>query len=286
MSGEQRVAQYLAEANPHSQGKFNWDPVRMAELLALYPGLDPEEFVLHCLAAAVAGGASQFHLHKRGTSTVLRWNGQPLSSEDLDNLGPQGDARRASLALAVNAAARLGRVQLSGAGGTLDIEPGQPCRRLARSQSESRLELVRTRWWYALTPSPSPALLRARAAYAPLETNISLPIKVTKVPWAVRWGRLPRLPCQPRQWIEKGVTSWGVGCAFPGQGRWTVVIGGISYSHPALWPRLDVIWWSSVFPLDLTRSQLVQGEQLARWQAWVKQTDWPLTALGAWPDAP
>ena len=148
----ERVDQLLAEANPHSQGKFSWDPVRMAELLALYPSLDPEDFVLHCLAAAVAGGATQFNLRKRGTSTVLSWNGLPLNPEDLDGLGPQGDTRQAALSLALNAAARLGRVQLSGAGGTLDIQPGRACRRLPDPCSENRLELVRSRWWYALAP--------------------------------------------------------------------------------------------------------------------------------------
>ena len=106
MSGDERVEQYLSEAQPHSQGEFSWDGLRMAQLLSLYAELDPYRYALHALAAAVAGGATFFDSRVRGASTLLKWDGQ---APDLDSLGPQGDTRHAALTLALYAAAKLGR---------------------------------------------------------------------------------------------------------------------------------------------------------------------------------
>ena len=284
MSGEKRIEKYLAEARPHSQGEFTWDALRMAQLLSFYAELDPHSYVLHCLAAAVAGGASFFELRARGTCTTLRWDGRPLLAGDLEHLGPQGDKRQAALGLALYAASRLGRVRLLVEGGCLEFDSRSGWRSRPSTGNANLFEVTLSQWWLAFAPSPALARLRAAGRYAPLRLNIKLPVPQV-VNWAVRWGELERPPCRTSEWDSLATSDWGIGCAFPGEGRWTMVVDGVGYSVPGAWPHLDVLWWGE-FPLDLERAQLIQGQELQSWKVWLALQLCPITGARRWPGVP
>jgi hypothetical protein len=284
MSGDQRIEKYLSEAQPHSQGAFTWDALRMAQLFSLYAELDPHNYVLHCLAVAVLGGASFFELRARGTSTTLRWDGKPILASDLEQLGPQGNDRQAALGLALSAAARLGRVSLSVQGGCLEFDPRAGWRNRPAQGEWNGLKVTLSQWWLAFAPSPALARLRSSGRYAPLSLNVRLPgPRLCK--WAVCWGEPPRSPCQPDEWVRLPVSEWGSGCVFPGEGRWTMVVDGIGYAVPGTWPELDLVWWGS-FPLDLERADLVQGEQLQSWKIWLALQLCPITGERRWAGVP
>ena len=65
-----------------------------------------------------------------------------------------------------------------------------------------------------------------------------------------------------------------------------MVVEGLSYPIPDPWPQLDVVWWSSAFPLDLTRTQLVQGTQLQDWKNRLAQQLSPVAGPRHWKGVP
>ncbi|MFN8613178.1 MAG: hypothetical protein U0931_36910 [Vulcanimicrobiota bacterium] len=278
MSGQERVEQYLAEAQAHSQGKFSWDGLRMAELLALYIEADPADMSLHCLASAVAGGATFLKVTFRGARIIVCWDG----TVDLENLGPQGDS---ALALALHCAARQGKVVLATPSGRLSYSPGEGWRRNRQGSQHNRLELCQRAWWRAFKTSPQLARLRARGGYAPLECQPGLRAAPKPVAWCVSWGQLPVPVCLPEQQVNLPCSLHGSGCAFPGTGKWQMVVKGVAYPISDGWPELDLVWWGE-FPLDLNRTRLVRGLELGQWLSWLTVELGRITAERHWPGVP
>jgi hypothetical protein len=281
MSGEDRVEQYLAEALPHSRGTFSWDDLRMAELLAIYLDVQPDDYGLHCLAAATAGGATFFRMRRRGASTIILWDG----AVDLDQIGPQGNSAQAALGLALHCAARQGRVELTVSSGSLNYHPDRGWKRAAQTSQPNRLTVTHSRWWQAFTPSPVLARLRSGGMFAPLECTPKLPWRTPPARWAVSWGELPRPVCQARDSVQVQASSWGRGCAFPGGGNWWIVVSGVAYEYSRPWGSLDLVWWGE-FPLDLNRSRLVDGEELEAWFLWLAVELASITAERHWEGVP
>lgn len=281
MSGEDRVEQYLAEAQLHSQGEFTWDGLRMAELMAVYLDAQPDDYGLHCLAAAVAGGATFFQIRRRGASTTILWDG----AVDLQEIGPQGNPAQSSLGLALHCAARQGRVQLSVGFGSLTYHPDRGWRGGAQTAQPNRLTVAYSRWWQALAPSAVLARLRARGMFAPLECIPRLPWRTPPAGWSVTWGELPRSVCLARHSVQLPASSWGRGCAFPGEGNWWIVVSGVAYEFSRPWGSLDLVWWGD-FPLDLNRSRLVNGEELEAWFLWLAVELATVTASRHWEGVP
>ena len=281
MSGEDRVEQYLAEARPHSQGEFTWDGLRMAEQLAFYLDAQPDDYGLHCLAAATAGGATFFQIRRRGTSTTILWDG----AVDLEQIGPQGNSAQAALGLALHCAARQGRVQLSVGCGSLTYHPERGWRRGGQTAQPNRLTVTHSRWWQALAPSEVLARLRSHGMFAPLECTPRLPWRMPPARWSVSWGELPRQVCQAQDSVQLPASSWGRGCAFPGGGNWWIVVSGVAYEFHRPWGSLDLVWWGD-FPLDLNRSRLVNGEELEAWFLWLAVELASTTAPRHWEGVP
>ena len=175
-------------------------------------------------------------------------------------------------------------MQLTVAGGRLNFHPQHGWRRLPGSAVENQLEVTLTQWWLALAPSQALARLKTSGHYAPLRLNVKTPAPPSP-DWAVRWGLPVRPPCQPAEWVSLETSEWGSGCAFPGDGRWAMVVDGVNYAVPGAWPLLDVIWWGS-FPLDLERAHLFQGEELQAWKIWLALQLCPITGDRRWAGVP
>lgn len=106
---EDLVARLQADGELQSSGRFSWDFQRLGSLLKVQLA-DPEHYVLRALASAVLGKASYFRIVQKGLNTRIRWDGQEVTEEDLQELSPVGGPPRlAELAVALLAAGRLGR---------------------------------------------------------------------------------------------------------------------------------------------------------------------------------
>ncbi len=223
------VSRLQSDARLESSGRFSWDFARLGRVLEQYHLADPEHYLLRALACAVAGGATYFHLEQGALTTRLRWDGADVTPEQLAELSPlSGPEHLRELALALMAAERLGKVQLQA------------------GFREVCLVLRRSGWRHLFGRSRSLILLAERCRHA----RLLLPVGA------------PRL-ADPLVAFE---CEWGDGRIGFGAGKTLIIRDGVSFPGPLI-PGLEVTWWSSNLPLDLSRSGIVHGPELADWMS-------------------
>lgn len=303
---ERWLSELRAQGTVDSSGTFHLDLARAHQLLPRLALVDPGEYVLRLMAAAVEAKASRFSCRQDSRVLTLAWDGHPLEEKDLLGLMPgQSDSE---LALGLWAARNLyGRVELLGRSHRLVLDQKElTVAPLEQPRDQTGLHLYGPWWKGALArwlPGKEDRLLRQRCRLAPLclqlqgnDVPVTLDfgerdilIKVGEptfecdydvaVPTASGSGylalggdiapdlRSPQLFGQPSQ-----PPTWA-GEARPRVGRVLVIRSGVSYEpdwQPSV-PMARVLWWSEELPLDLSRSALVEGDALEQWTEEIQQ---------------
>lgn len=106
------LSELVAEGVQAEEGSFSLESSRAREKLSSFQLADPQEFYLHAVAGAVAGGAPEVEVYVDADEVVITFKGQPLDKNHLENLFSSLLAGRASgqereLAVALNAALSL-----------------------------------------------------------------------------------------------------------------------------------------------------------------------------------
>lgn len=251
-----------------SQGRFTWDLERMADVLQHYVLPDPEEYILHALASAVAGGSRRFTASSRGYC----WDSPTFSHEDLQSLfHPQAQPRLRELALALLTARSLGEVLFETTGGIVTLTPSKMSVRPSdQTFTTNRLEVRRRFWrrWYGRRVELT--MLRDRGCLAPLELNCARPGPPLLAEVALRVGSPPHEAVQSRHWLSPTENAWGDGFLALGRGLSQLVHNGVTYPFYLNIGSFVAVWWTSSLPLD-SRGALVEGAEWSDWKRTLSQ---------------
>lgn len=227
------LGELSGQGRSDSRGVFTLKLERALELLARHRTREPESYVLHVVAAAVAGGARWIDVRVLNGRTVFVYEGHLLTAAERDwflqsPLLPEAPVHLQELALAM-----LGAGALPGAEVVLRSQAGVQFRRgrVEPGPSAARNELeVRTRrswWWHSRARGPELAYLErfCRHCSVPLTVN-GEPLAFTAEP-AVACLELgpegardlpPSLEAGYRNWREfpwRGWIALGVDLGFP-----------------------------------------------------------------------
>ncbi len=171
------------EGRQVSRGTFTLDWRKAREKLQRFQLLDPHRWVLHAVAAAVAGGASEVRVRTDADDCEVSFDGPAFPADQLEQLfacllSEQHDDRLRELALAVNAAAALKPSRLIFRTGTVAMELAGTDLRLTSIPAVERNELaVRERVsWKVLRQlvsgrTPEAEILTQSAWQAPIKLN-------------------------------------------------------------------------------------------------------------------
>lgn len=273
---EELLSELSSAGRRDSSGAFTVDLKRLLPTLARFQLPSKERIVLRLLACAVAGGASYFEYRPTAAGYQCLWDAV-WPAEDLDRIFEfitSDRAERSELAVAVNAGLGFGaRVALSSGGGGWVLE-GYDIRLAGGAPEDvTRVEFSWSGWKATVgqvlgrARQQEQVLLARRGSLAPL--RLLLPAFDPPSPPAaeetIRVGDPPlKLACDatlpPR--------ARGAGYVLLGTARGEVrlIVNGISYVGEPFAPMVTTLWWVDL-PLDLTREQLVRGEELAQLQA-------------------
>ena len=137
--GEVRMEMFLGDFVPEEAeteaGAFTLASSKAREKLAQFQLANPRDFLVHLVAAGVAGGAPEVRVYVDSDDIVVEFEGTPLGSEVLENLfsnmlGGRASPQERELGVALNAAASLSpkilKVEswLGERGFVLDMEDG------------------------------------------------------------------------------------------------------------------------------------------------------------------
>jgi len=230
---EQLLGELSGRGRADSRGFFTLKLERALELLARHRHREPESYVLHVVAAAVAGGARWLDVRLLNGRAVFVYEGHLLTAAEREwflqsPLLPESPAHLRELALALLSAGALPGAEI-----VLRSEAGVHIRRgrVEPGPTAERNELeVRTRrnwWWHARARGPELAYLERFCRHCPVPITVNGAPLGAAAPPAVACLELgpegtrdlpPNLEAGYRNWREfpwRGWVALGVDLGFP-----------------------------------------------------------------------
>lgn len=245
----------------------------MQQVLGSFQLADPEEFVLPLLAAAVLNGSSWFRLDQKGATTRLSWSEPALEPEQLQKILPSlghSGTLLSELGIALLAARRLGRVSFQSGQGRVSFDRDQLVVDDHDGQLPNCLTLIRPWWHRALgRPRMTAYLLKNRARFAPLQLTPRRAPHNLRAELAWKTSALEVDWFSAHDWVDLPPNPWGDGILYFGQADWQLIRHGVTHNFPTPIPGVTAIWWSDQLPLDLSRKEVIRGDEFKNWTAWI-----------------
>ncbi len=292
------LARLAAEGELDSEGGFSLDPAVALAKLREHQLRDPSRFVLSWVRAAVMRAAAKIEIELDADDVILRFDGEPFSAAELDDLwamaaGERCSLRRAScheLALGINGAfawdAKTVSVVSGAARVEFDREFAMTRASLAEPRASTTLHAKRPLGW---------ALLRRRlldaSARLPEELLLANACAYAEVEIAVEGRRLDLDPlAQQRPWIRLALADdeGRRGALILREGARSQVhvlkagveVCTVELDYGAGW--VEAVIDDPFLPLDLSQEKPVEGPRWAalldavaraRWDAWARRRE-------------
>ena len=86
MATEDLIAALQGAGRVDSEGSFSFDREKAREKLRTFQVAEPQRYVLHWVALATLQGASRLEIECDSDDLIARFDGAPITAEDLDDL--------------------------------------------------------------------------------------------------------------------------------------------------------------------------------------------------------